>query len=433
MFAAFRERISERLPKGRVARSIIALASGTAMAQVITICAMPIVTRLYTPAQIGIISLFLAFFGFWAATLSLRYEYALLISKDDAESHVVHRLAIILVAVMSVLGLPILWGLHHTGVLGFGLLPDWASYAAVPILLGYGIFMVYRSWALRAGIVTSITRATIARSAANAITRVGFGIFGGGIPGLFAAEFAGAWGAMLELARNVRSHFAPSRPKRIRASELATAAHRYIKFAIFETPSTWVNQLALALPLPMVAMLHGASAAGLYGLARAMVGIPNTQIGSAVADVFQMELANAVVAGDLSRSRQLFYKLMRKLALFGLVPLVAVAATAPWLVPWIFGASWKEAGWAAVAIAPWLYASLVVSSLSRTLSVIQAQEYKLIYDAAAVSLFILAFIVAKHQDFSFIALVCALSVAGCLSYLIYFALLVVIVESRLCS
>ncbi|MDO1528143.1 oligosaccharide flippase family protein [Fulvimonas sp. R45] len=431
MLAILRERIAACLPRGRLARGIVALASGTAAAQAITVCMMPIVTRLYTPAQIGVISLFLAFFGFWSATLSLRYEYALLIARDDEESHVVHRLAVVLVVVMSVLGLPILLGLQRTGMLGFELLPNWAPFAAVPILLGYGIFMVYRSWALRAGTVNDITKATIARSAANAGTRVALGLFGGGTIALFAAEFAGAWGAMLELARNARKHFASSKPISIRRCDLVGVARRFSKFPAFETPSTWVNQLALTLPLPMVASLHGAAAAGWFGLARAMVGIPNTQIGSAVADVFQMELASALVAGEAARARGLFYKLMRKLALFGLVPLVAVIVLGPWLVPWIFGQKWKAAGWAAAIIAPWLYAALVVSSLSRTLSVIQAQEYKFVYDVGAASLFILAFFVAKYTHPSFLELVSILSGTGVLSYIIYLVLLVVVVEAQL--
>lgn len=431
MRAALRERIAARLPKGRVARGIIMLASGTAVAQAITICAMPIVTRLYTPAQIGVISLFLAFFGFWAATLSLRYEYALLVAKDDAESHVVHRLATMLVVVMSALGMPILWGLHRSGVLGFALLPGWAPFVALPILLGYGLFMVHRSWALRAGMVKQITKASIARSAANAATRVILGLLGGGVPGLFAAEFAGAWGAMVKLARSVRAHFAPSRPLSFPRAALLLVGRRYIKFATLETPSTWVNQLTLTLPVPMIASLFGASEAGWFGLARVMVGIPNAQIGSAIADVFQMELANAVVAGDTRCARSLFYSLLRKLALIGLLPLVAVFVLAPWVVPWIFGKSWSEAGLVAVGIAPWLYASLVVSPLSRALSVLQAQEFKVIYDACAILLLVAAFIVSKARHYTFMYTVLSISAAGFLSYLVYVVVLVVVIERRL--
>lgn len=429
--STFRERITARLPKGRIARSIITLVSGTALAQVITVCAMPIVTRLYSPAQIGVLALFLSFFGFWAGTLSLRYEYALLIAENDMQSHYLHRLAMILVVLMSILSLPVLWGLQHADALGFGLLPVWTPWAAVPILVGYGVYMVYRSWALRAGIVREITGATIARAASNAVTRIVLGVLGGGIVGLFAAELAGAWSAMLRLSRKVGAHFAESKPECIGLSELLKSGRAFIKFPLFETPSAWIDLLGLSLPLPMVATLHGATAAGWFGLARMVVGIPNSQIGSAVADVFQMELANALLSNDYSRARTLFYMLLRKLAVLGLLPLIAVILLAPSLVPWIFGSEWREAGIAAICIAPWLYAALVIGPLSRTLSVMQAQEYKLVYDVSAVLLITAAFFISKHNNYSFAETVIAISTAGVLGYIIYATVLIVIIEWRL--
>lgn len=431
MIAVWRERLAGFLPKSHVTRAIVTLAGGTAAAQIITICAMPLVTRMYTPAQIGLISIFIAFFLFWAPALSLRYEYALLIAKDDVESHLVLRVSMAFVALMSVLAVPVLWALCHEGILGFGMLPWWTPLAAAPILFGYGRFMVYRSWALRAGIVGSITRASIARSAANVSARIGLGLFGGGVPGLFIAELAGAWASTATLSRAVRNYFLSSRPQEISKKMSLAVMRRYVKFPAFETPSTLVNQLALTLPLPMIASLHGATAAGWFGLARALVSIPNSQIGAAVADVFQMELARAVVEHDLPRARQLFYKLLRKLGLYGLAPLVAVVVLAPKIVPFVFGSEWAAAGSAAAAVAPWLYGALVVGSLSRVLSVLEVQEYKLLYDAIALVFFVGAFLVARSEHMAFIPTVVILSAAGTVAYVVYLIVLVSVVESRL--
>ncbi|MDN5881951.1 MAG: oligosaccharide flippase family protein [Nitrosospira sp.] len=431
MLADLLERIKARLPKSRIVRSVAMLAGGTAMGQIIMICAMPIVTRLYSPAQIGVISLFLAFFGFWVVTLSLRYEYALLIARDDAESHVVHRIAVTIVVVMSMLGLPVLWALQRTNSLGFGLLPDWAPFVAVPIFLGYGFFMVYRSWALRAGMVGAITKASIARSGANAGTQVALGAVGLGVTGLFAAQLAASWAPMLKLARGVSKHFAASKPASMGGGDLLRAARKFAKFPFLETPSAWIDQLGLTLPLPMVATLHGATAAGWFGLARMVASVPNSQIGRAIADVFQMEFAKAVLAGDKVFARGLFYKFLRKLALIGLLPLAGMMALGPWAVPWVFGNTWSEAGFAIAAIAPWMYAALVIGSLSRALSVLQAQEYKFIYDTCAVLLLVAAFLASRMWNYSFFDTILAISFAGFLGYVIYGVLLVGVVELRL--
>lgn len=425
------QRLAAKLPRNRIVRSVLALTSGTALAQLITIGVMPIVTRLYTPTEIGIISLFQSFFIFWSATLSLRYSHALLVARDDTESQLVFRLAMGITILMSLLGLPVLWLLDHFRLFGFELLPNWAVLVAGPVLLGQGIFMVYRAWALRAGLVPAIARASVIRAAANGGTRVGLGLMGTGVVGLFAAEFAGACVSMLGLARATHRHFASSKPARIPLHDLRQVARRYAKFPLLEAPSAWIDALAMALPLPMVVMLYGPAEAGWFGLARLIVSAPNAQIGTAVADVFQMELAKAVLERNLTHARRVFYQFMRKMALLGLAPLLTILLTAPWIVPWVFGKHWTQTGLAAAAIAPWLYVSLIVSPLSRLLSVLQKQEFKLLYDLSAVSLLAGVYFVTKLHDLSFLQFLITLTIANIIAHIIYAAVLIGVMERKL--
>lgn len=428
MLSRFRGFIDIQRPKSRVGKRIVALASGTAMAQVVTIGVMPIITRLYTPGEFGVISLFLAFFAFWAPILSLRYEYALLAVKDDSESHVVQLLAKLIVPVMVIFSLPVLWGLHHFDILGFSLVPIWALLAAIPMLLGHGWFMVFRCWALRAGAVKDVARATVVRSAAKAGTRVLLGLGPFGVVGLFIAEIIGAWTALWKLSQNVVNHFASSRPQRISYKSLTAAARKFVKFPLLESPSTLINQVALLIPLPMIAGLHGAAAAGWFGLARMMVRVPNAQIGTAVADVMHMEFSEAIAEGNGLRARLLFYKLFGQLALAGLLPLIGIMVVGPWAVPLVFGADWYEAGMIAVCIAPWMYAAFVVSPLSRILSVLQVQEYKVFYDFFSLALIVLAFFISKNKNFSLLETVLSISTAGFISYCCYMGLLLFLIK-----
>lgn len=430
MLSKLQTALRSRLPRAPVVRSILLLAGSTATAQLIGICAMPLVTRLYTPEQIGIVSLFLSFFGFWATTLSWRYEYALLIARDDAESHVICRLAIGIVIFMSLLAVPLLWVLQSGNFMEFGLLPAWAPIIAFPILVGHGIFMVYRSWALRAGLIRHITQATIYRSGAGALSKVGLGVLGWGVVGLFIAELAAACASMFKLLVATTSHYAASKPGHIDGKTFISTGRRYAKFPLLETPSAWLDALAAALPLPLVATLYGPEAAGWFGLARMVVSVPNSQIGSAVADVFQMELAKAVLDHDAPRARRLFYAIMKKAALFGLVPLLGVVAFLPWLMSIVFGGEWAPAGLAAAALAPWFYAALVISPLSRALSVLQAQELKFFYDVSAVGLLLSAFFAAQALKLSFIEFCLAISLAKSVGYLVYCVVLIRLIESR---
>jgi O-antigen/teichoic acid export membrane protein len=423
-------KLTRFLPKSGMGRSVIALASSTAAAQAITAIAMPVVTRLYTPAEIGIISIFISFFGFWSVMLSLRYESAILISQTGAESHQVFRVGMICVVSMSALSAPILGILVRSGTLGFGLMPLWSVLATAPIMFGYGLFMMYRSWGLRSGLVRDISRATVMRALSNGLARIVLGIGGVGVPGLFVAELAGAWSATGALFRSVRERHAASRPA-FSWSDLARVAKKYSKFAVYETPSVAIDQLALTIPVPMIGALYGAQAAGWFGLARILVAIPNAQIGRAIADVFQMELASKVRKGTRAEAHQLFYTLVRKLALFGLLPLAVMMVVAPLVVPWIFGRLWAPMGTMTAIIAPWLYAALIVTTLSRLLSVLERQEYKLIYDVTALLLIGAVYAIARYHALGLMESIMLLSGANIIGYVVYFVVIVHIVEKDL--
>lgn len=407
------------------------LSGGTALAQLIGICSLPLVTRLYTPAEIGTVSLFLSFFGFWVTNIALRYEQALVIATDDAESHVVLRLATIFVFLMSLLGVPVLWLLRQTHVLEFDLLPVWSPLIALPILLGYGLFMVYRSWALRGGLVSQISQASIVRAWAIAGTKLGLGAFGGGVVALFAAELAGALSSMRRLMQATKQHFAASKPQSIGYAQMRQVSLKYAKFPMLDAPSAWMDALGMMLPLPMVASLYGAEAAGWFGLARLVLSLPNAQIGAAVGDVFQMSLAEAVRDKDPQRAISLFYMLLKKLGLIGLIPLVVSLALLPWAFPIVFGQSWRPAGPIAASLAPWLYAAFVISPLSRALPVLQAQEWKLFYDVTALGLLVGCYFLATPLALSLIEFCLLVSLAQVLGYLVYALVLYLLVESRL--
>jgi O-antigen/teichoic acid export membrane protein len=407
------------------------LSGGTALAQLIGICTLPFVTRLYTPAEIGTASLFLSFIGFWVTTIALRFDHSLVIAENDNESHILHRLAITLVVLMSLLGTSILWLLMQNNFLEFQLLPSWAPIFAFPMLLSSGLFMVYRSWALRGGLVSQISQASIVRASALAGAKLGLGVFGGGVMALFVAELAGALSSMYKIMKATTIHFAASKPKSINYSQMHNASLKYAKFPMLDAPSAWIDSLTLALPLPMVANLYGAEAAGWFGLARMLLSLPNAQIGAAVADIFQISLAAALRDKDPQRGRDIFYKLIKKLSLIGLIPLVFTLLFVPSVFSIVFGSSWAPAGIIATSLAPWVYASFVVSPLSRALPVLQAQEWKLFYDLTALGLLIVSFVIAKSVDLEWVEFCLLISVSQAIGYLVYALVLYLLIESKL--
>ncbi|MDN7124513.1 oligosaccharide flippase family protein [Pseudidiomarina sp. 1APP75-32.1] len=414
--------IQKIIPKSHVGRSVLVLMSGTAMAQAITAVSMPIVTRLYTPEMIGAISVYLSFFSFWLTLLTWRYESALIVTENIEESHHLFRLGCLIVILMALLAIPVLGSLQYTGVLGFDVLPSWSVLVAFLSLLGFGLYMLYRSWLLRLQETRTISLSAVARSGANALTRVMTGALNFGVSGLFFAEVLGSWFALAAVRKRTLKLLGGDTPT-WSMGKMRAAAWKYRKFVQYELPSTLINQLSLALPVPIVGAIYGAEAAGWFGLARLLYAIPNNQIGKSVGDVFQMALGNYLRLGEVAKGERLFNKFALRLGLIGLVPFILAIYAAPPLVPIIFGEAWKEMGIIVKNMAPWMFMALVVGSLSRALSVLQRQELKLIYDLVSLAVVLLAYIYVSLNEMSLDKFVTFLSLSLSLTYLVYFFLI----------
>ena len=83
-------------------KNIAVLASGTALAQVLTVLAYPILMRLYNPGDFGLFALFGALNMTFVAVASGRYELAIVLAKTEEEAANILALTLGIVAAISV-------------------------------------------------------------------------------------------------------------------------------------------------------------------------------------------------------------------------------------------------------------------------------------------------------------------------------------------
>ena len=66
---------------GKFAKNVLTLLTGSTIAQAIPIAVSPILTRLYTPEDFGILALFLAIVSFIAIVFTGQYESAIILPE----------------------------------------------------------------------------------------------------------------------------------------------------------------------------------------------------------------------------------------------------------------------------------------------------------------------------------------------------------------
>ena len=375
--------IGALLPKNVFARGVGLLVSGTTGAQVLLVLSAPILARLYTPQEFGLLAVFVSLVALIDVFSSFRYEQAILLPVDDAEAANVLVLSLLLVVVSSSLAalLVSMLGAPIAELLGVPSLNSYWWLLPIGIFLS-GVYSIFNLWALRTKRYSTIAGTKILQAiAALAIQLVTFKLGGVGlILGQIASQSVGTG----NLARSSNGW---STCKQVSWSGIKLAALRYKRFPIFSTWAGLANTAGTQLPAIMFSALFTPAAAGLYALANRVLQLPISLVGGAIGHVF---FANGAQARREGKLGSLTEQVHGTLAQIGLPLAFLLMLIGPELFSFVFGESWRQAGEFARWMTPWLYLSFVTSPISKIFFVAERQKDALIFQLVMLSFRVLA-------------------------------------------
>lgn len=371
-------RLIRKLRSSHFGRHVAVVASGTALAQLIPVILTPVLTRLYDPIDMGMLGLYTSFISFLSGALTLGYGQAIVTGRHDEEGADLAVIAIGMIVPVSIIGAMILLALSQLDLLGFSELPPWTAGAMTISLILTGVYFALRAWLVRIGQFPEIARATVLQSAGRISTQIATGLLGFQWVGLVLGEIVGRG---MGLRRMLKSAV-PSGADALgsfdwqRFREVAT---RYRKFPLISMPSSLLNSASLVLPIPLITMYFGVSAAGQFAIASRIMMLPLSFIGNSVGDVFHSRIAQVSRESPESAMR-LFLMVAAALAAIGMIPAVIITIWGGRLFELALGSQWTLAGSISAAIVPWVFMQLTVNPVSRVVLVYQGQELKLVYD-----------------------------------------------------
>jgi O-antigen/teichoic acid export membrane protein len=386
MIATIKLHIGHLLPKNAFARGVSVLVGGTASAQVLLVLAAPLLTRLYSPEDFGLLAVYAGLLALVGVVSSLRYELAIPLPEDDREAANIAVLSLLLVAVSTLVSalLVLLFGDVIAGALGVPRLADYFWLLPVGVLLG-GAYKVFNYWAVRTKRFTTIAGTTLRQALATiAIQLAAFKL------GVLALLFGQVAGQSVGTARLGRPALATPPFKQVSWNGVGQAAGRYRRFPFFSTWEGLFNTAGLQLPPLMFAMIFGPVAAGLYSLANRVLSLPMSLVGTAIGQVFFSNAAEARRTGELG---PLVSRLHAKLAHIGLPPTLLLLLLGPDIFALVFGAEWRQAGEFARWMAPWLYLVFVSSPLSTLFAIMEHQRQGLAFQVILLIARVLAILI----------------------------------------
>lgn len=366
------------------ARGVLAIGGGAALAQLAAVLFSPVLTRLYSPADMGMWGLFVSYIGFASVIGSLRYEVAVVAARNDKDALELANSSLFLAIFTSFLGMLAFEAMRQKGFFGLDALPMMASFLVFFSLLFSGFGQVLRYLALRRENFSLVGRFTVLQGWVKVLLQLMLAPLGA--LGLFLGETLGRLAALRSLWKLI---------PQITVSLNVTTLLQYKAYPVFQLPSSLLNTLALVAPVPVFIALYGPAVGGALALAQRVVGLPLGLIGNAVADVFYGK------ASSLARTNPgllvgFFLGVFLRLLAIGVLMGVAMWVLAPRVVPWLFGSEWELAGIMMGVMGPWMAAQLAVSPVSRLVFLSAHAWVKLVYDILALLIMLSPFWLGKE-------------------------------------
>lgn len=413
--------VARALPRGQFGRGVTVLAGSTAAAQAIVIVSSPLITRLFSPSDLGVLAVYASLVGIINIVSGLRYELAIPLPASDEEAvNVVALNLTVTLMTSAALGVLVLLLGRSFGALLH--LPTLSPYAwLIPFaVMGAGTYQALYFFALRKKAFGTVARTRLNQSIGRVACQSTLGVLRIAPLGLLLADFLGSTigiGSLLNLLRSDNQGLTQS----ISRAGMLRAAKRYVRFPMLSTSSGLLAVAGMATIPIFLTWTQGTEVAGWYALTQRVIGLPVTVIGVAVGETY-FGMAAGLARTNPAALRSLFKSAALRLFLAGIAPTVIVVAAGPVLFSTLFGSSWTTAGLYARYLAPAFLAMLVTSPLAMTANFLERQDLQLITDGARAALVVGVFVVAHRLSWGASATILALSAALLASYGIYFGM-----------
>lgn len=413
-------RLKTRLTSGSFFANVAVLAGGTAFGQALAAALAPVLTRLYSPDDFGVMTVYASLLGMVTVVASLSYQLAVPLPEDDREAANAMALAGLVAVLMSGLALvgTQVWGEALVTLVKAPQLGPYLWMVPLGLLLG-GIYQALNYWAVRKKAFGRISRTRVNQSLSGAITQIAMGFAGlkplGLLVGTAVGQSAGGWTLGSLAWQQDREALAG-----ITWRGMLQAASRYRRFPFMASPAGLLNASALYLPGLLLSAYYGGTAAGHFGLTLRVMGIPLALVGLAVSQVFMAESARTVREAP-GETYGLLKRTVRRLALMA-VGIAALGVLGPWVFGPLFGRQWQEAGVFFLAMTPAACAQFIVSPVSTLALVMERQDLQLSGDGLRAALIVGVFVTCHALGLSALHAVTAHSLAMSLAYGAYLLL-----------
>lgn len=352
------------IKKNEFSRNVLTLMSGTVIAQAIPIAIIPILTRIFTPEDFGLLALYVAFVSVLGVVSTGRYEIAVMLPDKDEDAKILLQISVFVALIFSTLILiPVmLWGKNIGVFLGNHDIVPWLYLLPASVFLT-GAYHALTYWNNRSKRFKNTAISRVSQSLSQGSSQIGFGLFkiSGG---LIMGQFIGILSSTLFLLNKNNAHGVVF--DKYELAKMRKQATNYSDFPKYSVFGALCDSGAVQMPILILSKFYSASTTGMFSLTFRILNMPSSIISAAISQV----LFQKVVSISNNNPNQLSNYLIKIFVFLFLIYLPVVPILLTWgdsLFAFIFGEQWREAGVYAGYLAIAVAVRFAVSPLSSVL------------------------------------------------------------------
>lgn len=390
--------------------------SGNLIAQAIAFASYFIVTRLFSPEDIGIYNIFFSYIEVLIIFSTGKYEMAAVLADNDREAMAVSQFAmrtnlivsLLLFALIPIVALSSQFTVHDSQFALLLLVP--------PMVFFCGTTRVYSFLFNRKRSFLSISISDVVGATTGFVLKVAFGFVSRIVVvwctlGLPLATVIGKAAANINYLLRLRQL---DYPKDVSVAERRSAARKFRNFPLYTMPKEFISSLSANLPLLWLALYFDKAEVGLFALALTFTFRPVNILNSVFEKLFNVRVAEMV------RQRQRIGGYLGRIFL-----VVNLAALPVFLVvfffggdlfAFLFGDKWDGCGYYIRCLLPWTFVVMTSTSLSFLFGIFGKQRTEFIFFLVLLILRVAAMLAGIHYH-SFRLGILLFSLSGAAVYL----------------
>jgi len=398
--------------KSEFSRNVLTLITGTTIAQAIPIAVSPILTRLYSPEDFGILAIFLALLTISSSIATARYELAIMLPHDEKEAINIAALAFFITLLVSIFLLLSIVVFKSTilSILNNDKIGPWLYLLPIAVFF-VGCFNILNYYNTRNKFYKDIAKAKVVKSFVLAIVPIMLGLLKSGAFGLISGQILSQMFANLKLLKNVIKNKVLL--TNISINNIKKEAKKYINFPLYSLPGALANISSTHLVNLLISTFFSVATLGFYSLVQKILGMPSALIGGSIGQVYFEKASKE--KNEKGTCVNIYKNTIKKSILIGAIIFIPLYFVIEDIFTFVFGEQWAIAGKYAKIVLPFFYVRFIAATISTTFDIFNALKLELF-----IQLFLLVgilFILYFFKDKNFINFLYILNIYGISIYI----------------